>query len=94
MNAFAITVGDSSGVGPEILLKAFRDGTIQHRLIVYGDLSALEYYNQRLRYEVPLQVVSHARDYRPGVLNVLDHRLLTADDITPGILNAIGRGRS
>jgi 4-phospho-D-threonate 3-dehydrogenase / 4-phospho-D-erythronate 3-dehydrogenase len=88
MNSFAITVGDSSGVGPEILLKAFQEGALKHPVIVYGDLSALEYYNRLLGYKIPLRVVSDPGDYHPGVLNVLDHQLLTHDDITPGILNA------
>jgi 4-phospho-D-threonate 3-dehydrogenase / 4-phospho-D-erythronate 3-dehydrogenase len=88
MNSFAITVGDSSGVGPEILLKAFQEGALKHPVIVYGDLSALEYYNRLLGYKIPLRVVSDPGDYHNGVLNVLDHQLLTHDDITPGILNA------
>ncbi|MBV8827593.1 MAG: 4-hydroxythreonine-4-phosphate dehydrogenase PdxA [Acidobacteriaceae bacterium] len=88
MNSFAITVGDSSGVGPEILLKAFREGGLKHPVIVYGDLSALEYYNRLLGFGTPLRAVSDPGDYVPGTLNVLDHHLLTRDDITPGILNA------
>jgi 4-hydroxythreonine-4-phosphate dehydrogenase len=84
---FAITLGDSSGIGPEILLKAFRDSAIKHPVIVYGDLAALEYYNNRLTYGVPLRAVSGPADYDPRSLNVLDHRLLTIEDITAGVLN-------
>jgi 4-hydroxythreonine-4-phosphate dehydrogenase len=84
---FAITLGDASGVGPEILLKASRDGQITHRVVVYGDWEALAYYNHLLRYEVPMRPVQRPSDYEAGFLNVLDHRLLTRTDITPGKLN-------
>jgi 4-hydroxythreonine-4-phosphate dehydrogenase len=85
---FAITQGDSSGIGPEILLKAFRNGEIKHPVVAYGDLEALEYYNNLLRYGVPLRPASRRADHQAGALNVVDHRLLTRDDITPGALNA------
>jgi 4-phospho-D-threonate 3-dehydrogenase / 4-phospho-D-erythronate 3-dehydrogenase len=84
---FAITLGDSSGIGPEILLKAFRDREIKHPIIVYGDLEVLEYYNSMLRYGVSLRSASSASDCDAGALNVLDHRLLAKGDITPGTLN-------
>jgi 4-hydroxythreonine-4-phosphate dehydrogenase len=84
---FAITVGDSSGVGPEILLKAFRNGDIKEPVVVYGDTAALTYYNDLLRYEVPLRSVTSASDYKAGLLNVLDHQILERDEITPGKLN-------
>ena len=87
-NLLAVTLGDSSGIGPELLLKAFREGQIRYPLIVYGDLEPLNYYNDRLRYEVPMRPVLRACDYEPGFLNVLDQRLLTRADITPGTLNA------
>src|SRR5437764_6098884 len=86
-NLFAVTVGDSSGIGPELLLKAFRDRQIKCPVIVFGDLEALSYYNDLLRCEVPMRPVLRACDYEPGFLNVLDQRLLTRADITPGTLN-------
>lgn len=74
---YGITLGDSSGVGPEILLRAYRDGEIHHPFVTYGDLGALQYYNDRLGYGVDLRG-----------LNVIDHGILTAADITPGVLSA------
>lgn len=85
---FGITLGDSSGVGPEILLKAFRQGEIQHPVVVYGDLAALAWYDVRLGYEVPLRSITSVSEYEPGWLNVLDHGLLRDADITPGEINA------
>ena len=74
---FGITVGDSSGVGPEILLKAFRENSIAHPVVIYGDRAALEWYNGHLGYGVNLDS-----------LNIVDHKVLQHDDITPGKINA------
>jgi len=85
---FGITLGDSSGIGPEVLLKAFRDGCIAYPVVVYGDLEVLAYYNRQLGYGVPLRRIRQCTDYEAGSLNVLDHRILQQADVTPGKLNA------
>lgn len=85
---FGVTLGDASGIGPEVLLKAFREGRIAHPVVVYGDLEALAYYNDRLGYEAPLRCISRCAEYEQGPLNVLDHRILRRADITPGQLSA------
>src|SRR5882724_3394051 len=87
LSTFGITVGDASGVGPEILLKAFANGEIRRRVVAYGDLEALRYYNELLGYGVGLRAVQRPGDYEPGALNVLDHAILRVDDITPGKLS-------
>lgn len=66
-------MGDSSGIGPEIVLKAFKNGEIQHDVVVYGDLAALDHYNRSLGLNVPL------RD-----LNLIDHGLMKQDDVRVG----------
>ena len=45
---YGITIGDASGVGPEILLKAFAAGQLRQPFVAYGDLEALRFYNERL----------------------------------------------
>jgi 4-hydroxythreonine-4-phosphate dehydrogenase len=85
---FGITVGDSSGVGPEILLKAFAGGELRRPVVAYGDLEVLEHYNQLLGYGVALHAVASPADWRPAVLQVIDHGLMRRADITPGMLNA------
>ena len=80
-------MGDASGVGPEILLKAFSSGEIRWPFIAYGDLEALKFYNERLRYGVRLREVASPAEYDAGWLNVQSPGLLQADDITPGKLN-------
>ncbi len=75
---YGITMGDASGVGPEILLKAYQQGEIKHPFVVFGDVAALEFYNQKLGFCVKIG---------PGGLNVIDHGLLTREDVTPGVLS-------
>jgi len=82
-----ITMGDASGVGPEILLKAFANGELRRPLVAYGDMATLQLYNERLGYGVSVRDIARPADYRPGDLNVVDHRLLQAADITPGKLS-------
>ncbi len=84
---YGITMGDSSGVGPEIVLNAFRKGELSRPAIVYGDMSVLEYCNRKLAYEVPLRPIHHSTDWREGVLNVRDFKLMQPDQITPGQIN-------
>ncbi len=85
---FGVTVGDSSGIGPEVLLKAFNEGRIRVPVVAYGDLAALVHYNRLLNYEVPLRTIRHVDDFAPASLNVIDHARLTDSQITPGALNA------
>ncbi len=84
---YGITIGDASGVGPEILLKAFANGELRWPFIAYGDLAALHLYNERLGYGVTLRGVGRAAEYQPRVLNVFDHGLLQQADVTPGKLS-------
>ena len=84
---FGITMGDSSGVGPEIVLHAFKKGQIAHRAIVFGDADVLLCCNRKLGYGVPLRRSAGPADWQPDVLNVLDFGLMKEEDITPGRIN-------
>lgn len=85
---FGITMGDSSGVGPEIVLRAYGAGELKHDVVVFGDYEVLAYCNRRLGYGVPLNVVESPGQARDGALNVIDFGLMTEPDITPGQINA------
>ena len=85
---FGITQGDSSGVGPEILLKAARDGQLQGSFVVFGDLTVLERSNRELGYGVRLRAAAAPSDVRDGFVSVMDHRLLREADVRPGELSA------
>ena len=84
MTPIAITLGDSSGVGPEIVLAAFRNGELPHHSVVVGDLSVLRLCARVLRLEVPLRAAARPADLEPGALNVIDLGLLTESDVRIG----------
>jgi 4-hydroxythreonine-4-phosphate dehydrogenase len=63
-------------------------GELKWRLVVFGDLGALQFYNEKLQYNVPLRAIADVTDYEPGALNVLDQQTIRSDEITPGKLNA------
>ena len=81
-------MGDSSGVGPEILLKAWAAGEMRNTIVAYGDVEALRHYANLLGLAVPLSAIATPSHYQAGVLNVIDHSLLRQTDVTPGQLNA------
>jgi len=84
---FGITMGDSSGIGPEVLLKSFRDGELRHPLVVFGDLEVLQFYNDRLRYGIEFRKISKPEAYQAGPLNIIDQGILERDQVTVGKLN-------
>lgn len=85
---YGITMGDASGVGPEILLNAFRKGELRLPSVAYGDAEALAFYNDRLGYGVSVHGIARPAERREGVLNVIDSGLLGRAEVTPGKLNA------
>jgi 4-hydroxythreonine-4-phosphate dehydrogenase len=84
---YGITIGDASGVGPEILLKAFANGEIRWPFVAYGDMEALRFYNERLAYNVRLHEIASPAQYQPGAVNVVNQGMLEAGAVTPGKLS-------
>lgn len=84
---YGITMGDSSGIGPEILLKAFIQNRIHVPFVAIGDLTVLEFYNQTLAYGASLRRIASAEEHQAGALNVIDQGLMKPHEITPGKLN-------
>jgi 4-phospho-D-threonate 3-dehydrogenase / 4-phospho-D-erythronate 3-dehydrogenase len=86
---FGITMGDSSGVGPEIILRAYRSGKISQRIVVFGDFAILDYCNRLLDLGVPLHRVSDLGELATSdVLNVLDFGLLSVEDLAIGRISS------
>ena len=83
----AITMGDASGVGPEIVLRRFAQGLLDDTVVVYGDAAILEAGADLLGLDVRAHVVAHLAQARSGRLNVVDFKRLDAADLTPGRLN-------
>ena len=82
----AVTMGDASGVGPEIALRCFANGELANDVVVYGDESILKAGAALLQLDVPIHTVEESNPAIEGSLNVIDLGLLTAKDLTPGIL--------
>jgi 4-phospho-D-threonate 3-dehydrogenase / 4-phospho-D-erythronate 3-dehydrogenase len=85
---YGVTMGDSSGIGPEVLLKAWSKNEIRHPIVVYGDIEVLEIYNDALHYGVTLHRVDSPAGFEQGVMNVLDLDILRRNDVTAGRLSA------
>lgn len=84
----AITMGDASGVGPEIVLRRFAQGLLDDTVVIYGDAAILESGTELLGLDVRPHIVAHPAESRSGCLNVVDFQRLSAADLTPGQLNA------
>lgn len=84
MKPIAITMGDSSGVGPEIILHARRKGSIPSDALVVGDWAVLDFANRQLKYEIPLRKTAPGQAIDPSFLNVVDLGLLAVGDVHPG----------
>ena len=82
----AVTMGDASGVGPEIALRCFANGELANDVVVYGDASILRAGATLLQLDVPIHTVEESSQAIEGSLNVIDLGLLTASDLTPGIM--------
>ena len=80
----AITMGDASGVGPEIVLRRFARGLLGDTAVIYGDAAIIDAGAELLGLDVRAHAVTRPAESRPGWLNVVDLRRLDAADLTPG----------
>jgi 4-hydroxythreonine-4-phosphate dehydrogenase len=83
----AITMGDSSGVGPEIILHAFKKGKLPPDFIVVGDWSAIAFCDRLLNFQAPIRKIAEPSDLQAGSVNVLDLELLREEEIEIGQLS-------
>ena len=83
----AVTMGDASGVGPEILLRKFAAGELGDDVLVYGDAAILKAGADLLGLDVAVNAIAESAAAEPALLNVLDLGFLAAGDLTPGERN-------
>jgi 4-hydroxythreonine-4-phosphate dehydrogenase len=87
-----ITMGDACGIGPEILLKAFRPGDLYGvcRPLVIGSLPALELHRSILGLPAAFRRLSRPEEarYEPGVLDVLDLGMIDTETLRLGEVTA------
>jgi 4-phospho-D-threonate 3-dehydrogenase / 4-phospho-D-erythronate 3-dehydrogenase len=88
-----ITMGDPSGIGPEIIIKSFENAVVKnYRLIIIGDYNImLKAYNMLKITSFKLNKVLDAGEcsFNSGVLNILDLHLVDMNEFYPGRVNAI-----
>jgi 4-hydroxythreonine-4-phosphate dehydrogenase len=85
----AITMGDASGVGPEIVLRRAAEGAFDNEaVVVYGDLAVLRHGAELLGIDVPMEAIQDPRHWKAGRLQIVDAGVLDAADHRPGVLDA------
>jgi len=92
IRTIAITMGDPSGVGPEVILKSYEKKSIRgQRVIVTGDFNIMQKaYNMLKPLSYGLRKVPDmsACVFEPSCLNILDLSLIDMNEFHPGILQA------
>ena len=87
-----ITMGDPSGIGPEIILKSFEKSTIRNcKIIVIGDYNIMQsMYNILKIKSFKLHKIPDIHEclFDKFVLNILDLQLINMDDFRPGIIQS------
>jgi 4-hydroxythreonine-4-phosphate dehydrogenase len=87
-----ITMGDPSGIGPEIIIKSFQKISVRSgRIIVIGDFWIMQMAYDLLKPDgFSLKKVSDLTqcEFSPSVLNILDLQLIDLKRFRPGIVNA------
>lgn len=89
-----ITMGDPSGVGPEIILKSLASRQIRRLVyfIVIGDMPLLYRVRDSLGLRVPLHCINNTGELRKNTVNVYDLKNVPQKDFKYGeIRKAFGR---
>ena len=88
-----ITMGDPSGIGPEIILKSFEKSVIRNnRIVVIGDYKIMQAVYDILKiksFKLHRIIDIHDSIYNHNVLNILDLQLVDMDDFRPGTVQAM-----
>ena len=88
-----ITMGDPSGIGPEIILKSFQNIKLRNsRIIVIGDYKVMLAAHDMLNIKsFKLNRILNTREslFNSGLLNILDLQLLSMKELQSGRVQAI-----
>ena len=76
-----ITMGDPSGIGPELIAKLFQEGDLAAAAVVIGDRNIMERAARIVGAPVLIRCIGHPREAlrRPGVIDVICETELPAD---------------
>ena len=78
----AITMGDASGVGPEVLLRSYAEDRLPEDAVAYGDAAILEAGCKLLGLSLLIHRIESPDALVAGRLNVVDLGRLDASDLT------------
>jgi 4-hydroxythreonine-4-phosphate dehydrogenase len=88
-----ITMGDPSGIGPEIILKSFEKSVIRNsRIVVIGDYNIMVAMYDILKFKsFKLRRILDVDEclFNYDLLNILDLHLVNMDDFRPGTIQAM-----
>lgn len=88
-----ITMGEASGIGPEILVKALSEKSIREvcRPLVVGDIKVLERAKEQFKVEIEFNPVSspHEAEWEGPKINVVDLDNIPLSKLDPGKHNAV-----
>ncbi len=84
----AVTMGDASGVGPEIVVRRFAEGLLGSDVVVYGDAAVLAHAAAALGLDVGVHSIDGPEEVVEGSMNVCDQGLMNAERVAPGVLSA------
>jgi 4-hydroxythreonine-4-phosphate dehydrogenase len=84
-----ITIGDPSGIGPEITLKALKSNNdYLNHTIIFGTLSIMEHYRDLLNTTTPINVIDDVSQFKQGSLNLFNVVNLPLAEIPIGEVSA------
>jgi 4-hydroxythreonine-4-phosphate dehydrogenase len=87
-----ITMGDPSGIGPEIILKSFEKSMIRNkRIVIIGDYNIMAASLAKLKtgsFRLNRVLCVAECSFNPGILNILDLQLIEMNSFHPGELTA------
>jgi 4-hydroxythreonine-4-phosphate dehydrogenase len=93
MPIIGVTMGDPSGIGPEIILKSYLDDNIKsNRLIVIGDFGVMSAMAEKLRIStIKLNKVNSVSEckFDEQILNVYDLNNVDISKLKPGKVQAM-----
>lgn len=88
-----ITIGEASGIGPEILVKALTDKKIKEvcRPLAIGDAKVIQRAKEQFKVDVEFKAISHPReaDWQSGVINLIDLDNIPLSALIPGRHSAV-----
>jgi 4-hydroxythreonine-4-phosphate dehydrogenase len=88
-----VTMGDPSGIGPEVILKSFERSVIRNkRVVVIGDYNIMKAVYDILKIEsFKLHRVLNVKEclFNNQLLNILDLHIVDMQEFSPGIVQAV-----